>query len=50
MNLAASRAIAPALPPVRGRLVADASLAPLLWFKSGGAAEWLFEPADVDDL
>jgi UDP-N-acetylmuramate dehydrogenase len=21
-----------------------------LWFKSGGAAEWLFEPADSDDL
>ena len=39
-----------ALPPVRGRLVADAPLAPLLWFKSGGAAEWLFEPADIDDL
>lgn len=38
------------LPPVRGRLTADAPLAPLLWFKSGGAAEWLFEPADVDDL
>jgi len=38
------------LPPVRGRLTADAPLAPLLWFKSGGAAQWLFEPADVDDL
>jgi UDP-N-acetylmuramate dehydrogenase len=38
------------LPPVRGRLTADAPLAPLVWFKSGGAAEWLFEPADVDDL
>lgn len=38
------------LPPVRGRLTAGAPLAPLLWFKSGGAAEWLFEPADVDDL
>lgn len=50
MNLAASRVTAPALPPVRGRLVADAPLAPLLWFKSGGAAEWLFEPADTDDL
>jgi UDP-N-acetylmuramate dehydrogenase len=35
---------------VRGRLTADAPLAPLLWFKSGGAAQWLFEPADVDDL
>lgn len=50
MNLAASRVTVPALPPVRGRLVADAPLAPLLWFKSGGAAEWLFEPADIDDL
>jgi UDP-N-acetylmuramate dehydrogenase len=35
---------------VRGRLTADAPLAPLLWFKSGGAAQWLFEPADVEDL
>ncbi|WP_443972052.1 UDP-N-acetylmuramate dehydrogenase [Sphingobium sp. CR28] len=38
------------MPAVRGRLTCDAPLAPLLWFKSGGAAEWLFEPADVDDL
>ncbi|MGN7159748.1 UDP-N-acetylmuramate dehydrogenase [Sphingomonas sp. SAFR-052] len=38
------------LPPVRGRLTANAPLAPLVWFKAGGAAEWLFEPADVDDL
>ena len=50
MKLAAGRAIVPALPPVRGRLTADAPLAPLVWFKSGGAAEWLFEPADIDDL
>ena len=28
----------------------DAPLAPLVWFKTGGAAEWLFEPADLDDL
>ncbi len=34
----------------RGRLTADAPLAPLVWFKAGGRAEWLFEPADVDDL
>jgi UDP-N-acetylmuramate dehydrogenase len=47
---ATSSASAPSLPPVRGRLTADAPLAPLVWFKSGGAAEWLFEPADVDDL
>ena len=38
------------LPQVRGRLTADAPLAPLVWFKSGGAAEWLLEPKDVDDL
>jgi UDP-N-acetylmuramate dehydrogenase len=38
------------LPRVRGRLTAEAPLAPLVWFKSGGAAEWLFEPADIDDL
>jgi len=38
------------LPSVRGRLDADAPLAPLVWFKSGGAAQWLFEPRDIDDL
>ena len=38
------------LPLVRGALTADAPLAPLVWFKSGGAARWLFEPADVEDL
>ena len=35
---------------VRGKLKPDAPLAPLVWFKSGGDAEWLFEPADRDDL
>jgi UDP-N-acetylmuramate dehydrogenase len=25
-------------------------LAPLVWFKSGGPADWLFEPADIADL
>jgi len=35
---------------VRGRLSPNAPLAPLVWFKSGGAAQWLFEPADIDDL
>ena len=38
------------LPKVRGRLTPDAPLAPLVWFKSGGKAEWLFEPADAKDL
>ncbi len=38
------------LPKVRGKLTPNAPLAPLVWFKSGGAAEWLFEPADLADL
>ena len=37
-------------PKVQGKLTADAPLAPLVWFKSGGSAEWLFEPKDVSDL
>jgi UDP-N-acetylmuramate dehydrogenase len=35
---------------VRGKLTADAPLAPLVWFKSGGSAQWLFEPKDLGDL
>jgi UDP-N-acetylmuramate dehydrogenase len=38
------------LAKVAGRLTSNAPLAPLVWFKSGGAAEWLFEPKDVADL
>ncbi|MFL6761188.1 MAG: UDP-N-acetylmuramate dehydrogenase [Sphingomicrobium sp.] len=38
------------MPSVRGRLTHDAPLAPLVWFKSGGNAEWLFEPKDEEDL
>ena len=38
------------LPAVRGKLKSDAPLAPLVWFKSGGNAELLFEPADEGDL
>ncbi len=38
------------MPGVRGKLTAEAPLAPLVWFKSGGTADWLFEPKDVDDL
>ena len=37
-------------PAARGKLTASAPLAPLVWFKAGGVADWLFEPADVDDL
>lgn len=38
------------LPPVRGRLRADESLARYTWFRVGGTAEVLFEPTDADDL
>ena len=35
---------------VRGKLAINAPLAPLVWFKSGGPADTLFEPADIADL
>jgi UDP-N-acetylmuramate dehydrogenase len=38
------------LPRVAGKLTENAPLAPLVWFKSGGAAEYLFEPKDLADL
>lgn len=38
------------LPRTAGRLTAHAPLAPLVWFKAGGDAEWLYEPKDVEDL
>ncbi|WP_394805402.1 UDP-N-acetylmuramate dehydrogenase [Kordiimonas aestuarii] len=38
------------LPHVKGRLVEDAPLSRLSWFKTGGPADVLFEPADEDDL
>ncbi len=38
------------LPPVAGRLEANAALADLTWFRVGGPAEVLFTPADEADL
>jgi UDP-N-acetylmuramate dehydrogenase len=38
------------LPRPRGRLNADAPLGPQTWFRTGGNAEVLFRPADVEDL
>jgi UDP-N-acetylmuramate dehydrogenase len=35
---------------LRGKLTPDAPLAKLVWFKAGGKADWLFEPADAEDL
>jgi len=34
----------------KGKLTPNAPLAPLVWFKAGGNADWLFEPKDVADL
>ena len=39
-----------AMPGLRGRLLANESLAPLTWFRVGGPAQVLFTPADEDDL
>jgi len=38
------------LPALRGRVQANAPLAPFTWFRVGGAAEVLIRPADADDL
>lgn len=39
-----------AMPDLRGRLLANESLAPLTWFRVGGPAQILFTPADEGDL
>jgi UDP-N-acetylmuramate dehydrogenase len=38
------------MPDLRGRMLANESLAPLTWFRVGGPAQVLFTPADEDDL
>jgi UDP-N-acetylmuramate dehydrogenase len=38
------------LPPVRGKIEAGVILAPYTWFRVGGPAEALFQPADEEDL
>ncbi|BDA85584.1 UDP-N-acetylenolpyruvoylglucosamine reductase [Aureimonas sp. SA4125] len=35
---------------IRGRLTADAGMDKITWFRAGGAAEILFQPADEEDL
>ena len=39
-----------AMPQLRGRLLANQSLAELTWFRVGGPAQLLFTPSDEDDL
>ncbi|WP_062227798.1 UDP-N-acetylmuramate dehydrogenase [Aureimonas frigidaquae] len=38
------------LPPLRGKLSADAPMDKVTWFRTGGPAELLFQPADEEDL
>ncbi|RYE03967.1 MAG: UDP-N-acetylmuramate dehydrogenase [Sphingomonadales bacterium] len=39
-----------ALPPVRGTVEQHGSLADFIWFRTGGPAEWLVRPDDVQGL
>jgi UDP-N-acetylmuramate dehydrogenase len=34
----------------RGTMLADGALADFIWFRTGGPAQWLFRPADAEDL
>lgn len=38
------------LPSVRGTLTPNRSLADLTWLRVGGPADWVFQPADLEDL
>ena len=38
------------LPTPRGTLTANRPLSDLTWLRVGGPADWLFQPADADDL
>ncbi|MBN4046638.1 UDP-N-acetylmuramate dehydrogenase [bacterium AH-315-P15] len=47
---AAAQSLLERLPPVRGRFIADQSMAALTWFRVGGLADVLFIPEDAADL
>jgi len=38
------------MPALRGNLLGNAPMAPLSWFRTGGQAQVLYEPADESDL
>ena len=38
------------LPTTRGTLTPNRPLADLTWLRVGGPADWLFQPADIEDL
>ena len=39
-----------ALPPLAGSVESGATFADFIWFRTGGAAEWLVRPKDIADL
>jgi UDP-N-acetylmuramate dehydrogenase len=39
-----------AMPQLRGRLIANQSMADITWFRVGGPAQVIFSPADEEDL
>lgn len=43
-------AVCTALPPLRGTVEHQGSLADFIWFRTGGPAEWLVRPDDVESL
>jgi UDP-N-acetylmuramate dehydrogenase len=45
-----AREIAAGVPALRGRLTPNSALAPYTWFRVGGPAQLLFQPADEEDL
>jgi UDP-N-acetylmuramate dehydrogenase len=38
------------IPALRGSIESDGALADFIWFRTGGPAEWLVRPKDVEDL
>jgi UDP-N-acetylmuramate dehydrogenase len=50
MALATTSAMMTDLPPTRGTLTPNRPLDSLTWLRVGGPADWLFQPADEDDL
>ena len=38
------------MPQTRGKLTENRVLADLTWLRVGGPADWLFQPADIEDL
>jgi len=46
----ASSALNATIPVLAGSIDANGSLAEFIWFRTGGPAEWLVKPKDVDDL